>query len=48
MRFYLASFFFNPLQPGVVCLYRPENIRKPLGFLMFSGGVEKQHQAVMG
>ena len=26
----------------------PENIRKPLGFLMFSGGMEKQHCAVMG
>ena len=26
----------------------PENIRKPLGFLMFSGGIEKQHRAVMG
>ena len=25
----------------------PENIRKPVGFL-FSGGIEKQHQAVMG
>ena len=25
----------------------PENIRKPKGFLMFSGGIEKQHQAVM-
>ena len=25
-----------------------ENIRKPLGFLMFSGGIEKQHRAVMG
>ena len=26
----------------------PENVRKPLGFLMFSGGIEKQHRAVMG
>ena len=25
-----------------------ENIRKPLGSLMFSGGIEKQHWAVMG
>ena len=25
----------------------PENIRKPLGFLMFSGGIKKQHRAVM-
>ena len=23
-------------------------IRKPIGFFMFSGGIEKQHQAVMG
>ena len=26
----------------------PENIRKPLCFLMFSGGIDKQHWAVMG
>ena len=26
----------------------PENIKKPKGFLMFSGGIEKQHRAVMG
>ena len=25
-----------------------ENIRKPKGFLMFSGGIEKQHRVVMG
>ena len=25
-----------------------EDIRKPKGFLMFSGGIEKQHWAVMG
>ena len=25
----------------------PENMRKPKGFL-FSGGIEKQHRAVMG
>ena len=25
-----------------------ENIRKLLGFLMFLGGIEKQHRAVMG
>ena len=28
--------------------YTPENIKKPLDFLMFSGGIEKQNQAVMG
>ena len=26
----------------------PENIRKPKGFLMFSGGLDKQHWAVIG
>ena len=26
----------------------PENIRKPEGFLTFSGGIEKQQWAVMG
>ena len=26
----------------------PENIGKPKGFLMFSGGIEKQHGDVMG
>ena len=34
----------NPLQPGVAFPYPPKNIRKPEGFLMFSGGVEKQHR----
>ena len=32
----------------VLFFYTPENIRKTLGFLMFSGGIEKQHRAVMG
>ena len=36
----------DSLQPGVAYL-PPENIRKPLGFLMFSGGIDKQHRAVM-
>ena len=33
----------------VLLFYTPENIGKPLGFLMlmFSGAIEKQHQAVM-
>ena len=34
----------SPYQPGVAFLYS-ENIRKPRGFLMFSGGIEKQHRA---
>ena len=47
----------NPLQPGVAFLIQsgvafqgipPESIRKTLSFLMFSGGIEKQDQAVMG
>ena len=25
-----------------------ENITKPIGFLMFYAGIEKQHRAVMG
>ena len=39
---------FNPLQLGVAFLYPPENFRKPLGLLMFLGGVEKSGRAVMG
>ena len=39
---------FNPLQLGIAFLYSFENIRKPLSSLMFSGGIEKQHRAVMG
>ena len=35
---------YNPL----LLFYTPEKIRKPLCLLMFSGGTEKQHQAVMG
>ena len=34
---------FNLLQPGVAFLQVI-----PLGFLMFSGGIEKQYRAVMG
>ena len=26
----------------------PENIKKPLGFLIFSGVIDMQHRAVMG
>ena len=39
---------FNPLQLGVAFLYPTENIRKPLGLLMFLGGIEKSGRAVMG
>ena len=42
--------FLNHLKPSVAYLYPPppENIKKPKGFLMFSGSISKQHQAVMG
>ena len=26
----------------------PENMKIPKGFLMFSGGIDKQHQVAMG
>ena len=35
----------NPLQLGVAFLYP---LRKPKGFLMFSGAIEKQQWAAMG
>ena len=47
-------FSINPLQPGFAFLHSlktSENLkvfRKPKSFLIFSGGIEKQHQAVMG
>ena len=31
----------------VLLIYTPANVRKPLDFL-FSGGIEKQHRAVIG
>ena len=40
--------FINPLQPSVAYLYPPESIRKIKGFLMFSGGIDKQYQGKMG
>ena len=39
---------FNLLLPCATLTYTLENIRKPLGFLMFPGGIDKQHQATMG
>ena len=33
---------------SLVLLSIPLENRKPKGFLMFSGGIEKQHQTVMG
>ena len=43
----IESIQFNPLQPVIAFFIPPENITKPKGFLMFSGGIEKQHRAVM-
>ena len=39
-----SQIYINLLQPGVAFLYPPENNRKPLCFLMFSGGIDKQHR----
>ena len=44
---HLSFCFCWSLFPSVASLYPPEN-RKPRGFLMFSGGIEKQHWPVMG
>ena len=38
----------NPLSARCCFSISPENIRKPKGFLMFSGGKEKQYRAAMG
>ena len=38
----------NPLQPGAVYLYPLKTSEDLKGFLMFSGGIDKQHQTVMG
>ena len=43
-RDHLQITHLNLLQPGVAFL----NPLKTSGFLMFSGGIEKQHWAVMG
>ena len=49
----LQIFQLSPYSP-LLLFYAPwkrlpsENIRKPLGLLMFSGGIEKQHRTVMG
>ena len=39
---------FNPLKPGFTYLQPLENIRKPLGFLIFLEGIDKQQRAVIG
>ena len=44
----LGQFFLLTHYSPMLLFIPPENIRKPNGFLMFSGGIEKQHRAVMG
>ena len=42
--------WFFQIQPTVAWYYlavAPKSIRKPKGFLKFSGGIAKQHRAVM-
>ena len=38
---------FNPLKLSVYLSIPPENIGKPKGFLIFSGGIDKQNRAVI-
>ena len=40
--------FAQPITARCCLSIPPENIRKPKGFLVFSGGIDKQHRAVMG
>ena len=44
----IYHFITVPLSPALSHYSPPENIKKHLGFLMFSGGIEKQQRAVMG
>ena len=39
---------FNPFTARCRFPIPPENIRKPLCFMMILVGIEKQHRAVMG
>ena len=39
---------FEPITVWYCPSITTENIKKPKGFLMFSGGKEKQYQTVMG
>ena len=48
--FELSTFYLTcdlPITDRCCFFIPPENIRKPLDFLIFSGCVEKQHRAVM-
>ena len=40
------DFWINSLQPGVAFLYPLKTSENLLSFLMFSGSIDKQHQAV--
>ena len=47
VKYSLSTQVLKPLQPWCCFSVPPEGIRKPNGSLMFSGGIEKQHRAVM-
>ena len=46
----INTIYFNPLQLGVAYLFvgTPWKHQKTFLFLMLSGGIDKQHRAVMG
>ena len=47
---YIFLFIFtlkSPIKTLFAHLYPLENIRKPKGFMMFSGGIDKQNRAAM-
>ena len=44
---YLVKLQINLFVPNAPFLYPPENIRKPYGFLMFSGGREREHSVIL-
>ena len=41
------TFNINPVQSGVTYLYPLKNQKKLSFFFMFSGGIDKQHRALM-
>ena len=45
---YFSPIIFFIYSPVLLIYIPPEIIRKPLGLLMFLGGIDKQHRAVMG
>ena len=42
-----VDFLINPLEPGIAYLYSLKISENSLGFLIFSGGIDKQRRAVM-